>query len=98
MKALFRFMCIMLVSTMNHAVVSAEETEPEQVSIRLSEGTTMNFRLIPAGSFLMGSADDEAGRHPDEGPQFEVTITRPYYLGETEVTQKQWMVFMDENP
>jgi tetrahydromethanopterin S-methyltransferase subunit D len=29
----------------------------------------MTFNLIPAGSFIMGSPADEAGRGTDEGPQ-----------------------------
>src|SRR5207302_1337590 len=47
----------------------------------------MKFVLIPAGTFLMGSPADEQGRYMDEGPQHEVQITLPFYLGVTPVTQ-----------
>ena len=43
----------------------------------------MTFRLIPAGTFRMGS---EKGMH-NEKPVHEVTISTPFYLGEHEVTQ-----------
>ena len=33
-----------------------------------------------------------------ERPQHEVTITKAFYLGRTEVTQEQWMKVMGENP
>ena len=46
--------------------------------------------VIPAGTFMMGSPEDEAERSDDEGPQHEVTITEPFALCETEVTFDQW--------
>ena len=54
--------------------------------------------LIPAGTFLMGSPDNEPGRASDEGPQHEVTISKPFYLGKYEVTQAQWQAVMGTNP
>jgi uncharacterized protein (TIGR02996 family) len=50
----------------------------------------MRLALIPPGSFLMGSADDEDTRFEDEGPVHEVAITRPFYLGVFPVTQKEY--------
>ena len=45
---------------------------------------------IPAGSFLMGSPDDELGRNPEnEGPQRQVNVSF-FLMSETEVTQQQW--------
>lgn len=49
---------------------------------------------IPAGTFLMGSPVTEVGRYPNEGPQTKVTLSRPYWLGRTEVTQAQWRAVM----
>jgi formylglycine-generating enzyme required for sulfatase activity len=57
----------------------------------------MEFVLVPAGSFRMGSDPDEAGRQPDE-VQHEVTISRAFYLGKYEVTQGQWVRLMRRNP
>ncbi len=58
----------------------------------------MEFVLIPAGSFLMGSPDTEAGRYFDEGPQHQVTFRKPFYLGKFQVTQAQWQAVMGTNP
>jgi formylglycine-generating enzyme required for sulfatase activity len=49
---------------------------------------------IPAGRFLMGS---ELGED-DERPVREVTISRPFQLSATEVTQGQWKTVMGTEP
>jgi len=49
----------------------------------------MKLKLIPAGEFLMGSPADEAVRSEGESPQHKVRITKPFYMGVTEVTQGQ---------
>lgn len=49
----------------------------------------MNFSYIPAGTFLMGSPASEPGRDTDE-TLHSVTLTQPFYLQMTEVTNKQW--------
>lgn len=53
--------------------------------------------LLPAGEFVMGTPDSERGREPQEVPH-RVHLTQPFYLGVTEVTQRQWRAVMDTNP
>jgi uncharacterized protein (TIGR02996 family) len=65
---------------------------------RLVNGLGMEFRLVPAGSFLMGSPESESERDPNEGPQHEVEITRPFYLGAYPVTQREYHAAMGHNP
>lgn len=50
----------------------------------------MTFVRIPAGSFRMGSPDDEPGHREYESPVHEVKITKPFYLSVTPVTQAQY--------
>jgi formylglycine-generating enzyme required for sulfatase activity len=57
----------------------------------------MTFVLIPAGSFQMGSPVGEEDRNQDE-QQHKVTISKPFYLQTTEVTQGQWQKVMENNP
>lgn len=54
--------------------------------------------LIPAGTFAMGSPDDEPDREPDEGPVHNVTITRPFYMKKTLVTRGEWKSLIGNNP
>lgn len=58
----------------------------------------MTFRLVPAGTFTMGSPTDEPGRTSEEENQRQVTISESYYIQTTEVTQAQWEAVMGVNP
>ena len=51
--------------------------------------TKLVLRRIPGGSFTMGSPTNELGRWDEEAPH-PVTLTKDYYLGVFEVTQRQW--------
>jgi formylglycine-generating enzyme required for sulfatase activity len=57
----------------------------------------MTFVRIPAGTFMMGSPEDEPGRQDDE-QLHQVTISDDFYLQTTEVTQGQWKIIMGNNP
>jgi uncharacterized protein (TIGR02996 family) len=63
----------------------------------LTNSIGMQFVLIPAGAFLMGSPAGESERNEDE-QQHPVEITRPFYLGAFPVTQAQWQAVMGCNP
>ncbi|MGA7502454.1 MAG: SUMF1/EgtB/PvdO family nonheme iron enzyme, partial [Isosphaeraceae bacterium] len=55
----------------------------------------ITLKRIPAGTFQMGSPDGAGNEN--EHPQHEVRITRPFYLGVTEVTQSQYEAVMGNN-
>jgi formylglycine-generating enzyme required for sulfatase activity len=46
--------------------------------------------VVPAGSFLMGSPADEPDHYENQGPQHEVTITKPFAIGRFAVTFAEW--------
>jgi formylglycine-generating enzyme required for sulfatase activity len=50
--------------------------------------------VIPAGNFMMGSPEGEAGRETNEGPQHQVTITKAFALGKFEVTVGEFAAFV----
>ncbi|MDP8235913.1 MAG: formylglycine-generating enzyme family protein [Candidatus Erginobacter occultus] len=70
----------------------------EAIILDLSAGVKMELVWIEAGDFLMGSADGEKGRYPDEGPQHRVEISRGFWMGKHEVTQEQYQEIMKSNP
>ncbi|MCW3115048.1 MAG: formylglycine-rating enzyme family protein [Segetibacter sp.] len=74
---------------------SAQSTNPDfKVYEQTIPGSSLKTNMvpIPAGSFLMGSSNSEAGRDVDEGPQKKVNISA-FWMGATEVTRDQFDVF-----
>jgi formylglycine-generating enzyme required for sulfatase activity len=61
--------------------------KPKELAVDLGGGVVMKFILIPAGKFMMGDA-----------PGHEVTIQKPFYMGEFKVTQAQYAHVMGKNP
>ncbi len=59
-------------------------------TIKTKDGSVL--KLLPAGTFTMGSERREQGRRPNE-LQREVTLKRPFYIGVTEVTNEAFRRF-----
>ena len=55
------------------------------------------LRFVPAGTFLMGSPEEELGRLESE-KLHEVTLTKDYYIGIFPVTQRQFELVMGFDP
>jgi formylglycine-generating enzyme required for sulfatase activity len=55
----------------------------------LIEEINLTMVKIPAGSFLMGSAENEPGRSEAEGPQHGVTLAA-FWMAKTPITHAQW--------
>lgn len=72
--------------------------EPGQVfsdTIEALGGPGPDLVVIPAGSFMMGSPDNESDRFTNEGPRHRVTFDRGFALGRTEVTVGQFADFIN---
>jgi formylglycine-generating enzyme required for sulfatase activity len=84
-----------------------------QLTLDLGNDVAMKLSLIPAGKFMMGSSKAEQGsanrmngqkdnwnlcEYSGEGPQHEVTISRPFYIGVYTVTQRQYEAVLDRIP
>jgi len=85
--------------------VTAADSEPEAVDLTLSRGgneftNSIDVKLvrIPRGKFWMGAVLNESGAQPNEFPRHQVTITKDFYLGVYEVTQKQYQKVTGKNP
>ncbi len=85
-------------------------TEVEH-EVALERGVKMILALIPAGEFLMGSAESpeelanryrrfmaKPGTCENEKPHHRVRIAEPFWIGKHEVTQAQWKTVMGANP
>ena len=66
---------------------------------RLAVGDAIPLYMvqIPAGTFVMGSPDDEPERSDAEGPQHEVTVPK-FFMGRYPITQAQYEQVIGTNP
>jgi formylglycine-generating enzyme required for sulfatase activity len=65
--------------------------------VNLGADVKLTMCWIPPGTFVMGSPKSEPNRLSCE-TQHQVTLTKGFWLGMTEVTQAQWTQVMDSNP
>jgi len=69
-------------------------TGPMQVNAR--DGLT--YVWVPPGMFLMGCSPGDSECSDDEKPAHQVTISRGFWIGQTEVTQEAYERVMGTNP
>jgi formylglycine-generating enzyme required for sulfatase activity len=84
--------------TLEAQIEQQQVEEPEDEGRRAGEerddnALKMKFCWCPAGTFRMGSPAGEVDHVHNEGP-VEVTLSRGFWIGKTEVTQSQWQNVM----
>jgi formylglycine-generating enzyme required for sulfatase activity len=67
------------------------------INIPISHELMLSMNWCPPGSFMMGSPSIENGRSSNED-QVQVTLSKGFWMGKTEVTQAQWKALMEDNP
>nr|VFK54702.1 MAG: Formylglycine-generating enzyme, required for sulfatase activity, contains SUMF1/FGE domain [Candidatus Kentron sp. TUN] len=67
-----------------------------QQPCRTTPGDPPEIVVIPSGRFLMGSPEDEKGRHSDEGPQHGVSVVKPFAMSRCEITVGEFRTFVKE--
>ncbi len=60
-------------------------------------GVPMRLRFIAPGHFVMGSLDTDPDHRPDE-KAVQITVTRGFWMGESEVTQAQYHAVASDRP
>ncbi len=83
------------------ASMQTGKTAGETKTITLPGGVKMEMVWCPPGTFTMGSPEDEkasAKCFDWEETQHQVTLTKGFWMGKTEVTQAQWKSVMGYNP
>lgn len=69
------------------AIEAVPDVEKETFTVN---GVDFTMIRVEAGTFQMGSSSGDS----DEKPIHKVTLTKDYYIGETEVTQALWQAVM----
>jgi formylglycine-generating enzyme required for sulfatase activity len=63
----------------------------------LGNGVMLEMVEIPAGTFYMGSPENEEGREDYESPQHQVNVPS-FFIGKYPLTQAQYQAIMRNNP
>ena len=63
----------------------------------LGNGVKLEMVEIPAGTFYMGSPENEEGRYDSESPQHQVTVPS-FFVGKYPLTQAQYQAIIGNNP
>lgn len=83
------------------AAITAPEGKsnlPRTLSLDLGDGVKMDFVYIKPGKFTMGGDVAKGSKWSGANtPKREVTISKGFYLGRTEVTQEQYVLIMGKN-
>ena len=79
----------------NDIAISSNQTS--NVDSLTSQKISYEMKLIQAGDFIMGSKLDLSARHEDETPH-KVTLTKNFWIGVYEITQKNWFDVMGTTP
>ncbi len=89
--------CVALTVIAFPATVPAAETSilDSSKKIELPGGVSLEMVKVESGTFEMSAKDGENLKY--EVPH-QVTLTRDFYIGRTEVTQAQWKAVMGTNP
>jgi formylglycine-generating enzyme required for sulfatase activity len=53
--------------------------------------------VLPAGTFTMGTPDDEVGREPDESPMHAVTFAKSFAMSRFQITAGEWDSYVNES-
>ncbi len=70
-------------------IINRHRQKAQYFTEDLGKGVGLDMVLIPSGSFMMGSPEDELERYENEGPQHLVSI-QTFFMSKYPVTQAHW--------
>ncbi|MFT0866575.1 formylglycine-generating enzyme family protein [Pseudomonas sp. CAM1A] len=83
----------LLVACSLPALAAAPARKPGSV-FRDCAKTCPEMVVLPAGSFMMGTPDDEKGRQDDEGPLHQVTFKKAFAVSQYQITNGEWKTYL----
>ena len=99
-----KFFILLLVTVGVFALPSCGSDEPDPDPVKFvnevveADGVEIEMIAVEGGTFTMGATSEQGSDSFDnESPTHIVTLSS-YYIGKTEVTQKQWQNVMGSNP
>jgi formylglycine-generating enzyme required for sulfatase activity len=94
--SVFLVCLLYLLSPTQSAALEEDRKAGECMTLTIND-VEYAFRWCPAGTFMMGSPLGETGRDDDE-TLHRVTLSKGFWMLETQVTQGMWTSVMGNNP
>lgn len=79
-----------------HAATSAQDASAKPGTVFKDCKDCPEMVVLPTGSFVMGTPDDEQGRQDDEGPMHSVTFTRPFAISRFQILAGEWDAYIKD--
>ena len=81
---------------LNVSLITLEQERINNIKPMITSSNGQEFKLLYPGNFVMGASRREAGRQANESLR-SISLTKPYYLSLTEVTNAQFKAFNPEH-
>lgn len=86
------------VNAIINIILGGSAPTPNDVETITVNGVSFNMVKVEGGTFTMGASNDDPDAFDIEMPAHQVTLTKGYAIGQTEVTQALWLAVMGSNP
>jgi formylglycine-generating enzyme required for sulfatase activity len=95
--------CLVIAATAPSGVIAFQQSgssgpAPKPGDSKVNPMDGLRYRWIPAGMVTTGCSQGDKECYADEYPPRKITLTKGFWLGETEVTQAAFEKIMDYNP
>ena len=97
-RALRAWAPILVATVLTIGANAFQNTGPQPGDAKTNPKDGLRYLWIPPGSFTQGCSADDRECYGDEKPARRVTLTKGFWLGETEVTQSAYQRVTGKNP
>ncbi len=67
------------------------------IKLSIKPNLDIDFSWVPAGEFMMGTAENEQWHEQEESPKHLVSFDKGFYIGKYSVTAEQWNAIMADS-
>ncbi len=97
-RGLLVLVSMVFATTLPTGVKAFQGAGAKQGDAKANEKDGLRYLWIPPGTFTAGCSAEDAECYGDEKPARRVTLTKGFWLGETEVTQAAYQRVAGRNP
>jgi formylglycine-generating enzyme required for sulfatase activity len=97
-RTLFGAACILFAAAMPSRVGAGQAASGKPGDSKVNPKDGLRYRWIPPGNFTSGCSPGDKDCYKDEYPNRKITLTRGFWLGQTEVTQAAYERVTGDNP